>query len=56
MIYFQFFILSTFLLFRLKDKKMLNKAVEITIIMIVLFIGFLYIDELKNIVLPMILF
>ena len=55
-VYFQFFTLSAVLLNRLKDKKTVNKAIELTIIIIFLFIGYLYIDELKNIVLPMILF
>jgi len=55
-VYFQFFILSAVLLNRLKDKRTMKKAVEITIIISFLFIGFLYIDELKHIVLPIILF
>jgi len=55
-VYFQFFILSAVLSHKLKDKKTMKKSVEITIIIVLLFIGFLYIDELKNIVLPMILF
>jgi len=55
-VYFQFFILSATMLRKLKNMKTIKKAVEITIIIVILFIGFLYIDELKNIVLPMILF
>jgi len=55
-VYFQFFILSAFILKKLKNSITKRKAIEMIVIIAFLFLGFLYIEELRDYIFNFLLF